>query len=329
MQTNRPSKIKFRPISHSWVAIHPQPKGVIQFIGGAFFGTFSPTFFYRNLLKYLFLEGYTIIVLPFAFTFNHYKEAAFLIREQYEILPELVRIAKLESYDYNTYLDDSNFSWLGHSLGCKYITLLEGFTALPHDQSNLDFIKKLTAQSYNQQQVKTITRDLNILIEELTKKVIQVQKQIEAYIPSETKKVRINNIFIKDQASVFLAPDISSTSSAIKPQILADFIDSIGCGVKPSPEETKKLIKESNLFHLLSLVEFSSDKIAKETCQWFINYFQKRDRAFQYSLLTGGHLFPLGIPIGKYVFNIAKPIIENLDERNSHFEAIVTKLLRQ
>jgi hypothetical protein len=63
--------MKFQPISRSWVAIHPQPKGVIQFIGGAFFGTFVPTFFYRGLLSFLYNQGYTIIVLPFSFTFNH------------------------------------------------------------------------------------------------------------------------------------------------------------------------------------------------------------------------------------------------------------------
>jgi hypothetical protein len=43
------TKIRFQPLSFSWVAIHPNPKGVVQFIGGAFFGTF-PTVFYRYFL---------------------------------------------------------------------------------------------------------------------------------------------------------------------------------------------------------------------------------------------------------------------------------------
>ena len=80
-------KLRFKPVSHSWVALHPQPKGVIQFIAGAFFGTFSPMIFYRYLLQCLYKQGYTIILLPFNFTFNHYVEAGFLMREQYEILP--------------------------------------------------------------------------------------------------------------------------------------------------------------------------------------------------------------------------------------------------
>jgi hypothetical protein len=44
------AQFKFRPMSSSWVAIHPQPKGIIQFIGGAFFGNF-PTVFYRYFLS--------------------------------------------------------------------------------------------------------------------------------------------------------------------------------------------------------------------------------------------------------------------------------------
>ncbi|HEY9709264.1 MAG TPA: DUF1350 family protein, partial [Oculatellaceae cyanobacterium] len=63
---------KFIPLSSSWVAIHPKPKGVIQFIGGAFFGSL-PTLFYRHFLSKLFANGYTIIALPFRFSFEHWS----------------------------------------------------------------------------------------------------------------------------------------------------------------------------------------------------------------------------------------------------------------
>jgi hypothetical protein len=39
------NSFKFQPVSFSWVAVHPQPKGVVQFIGGTFFGSL-PTLFY-------------------------------------------------------------------------------------------------------------------------------------------------------------------------------------------------------------------------------------------------------------------------------------------
>ena len=34
-----PASFEFKVISSSWVALHPEPDGVVQFIGGAFFGT--------------------------------------------------------------------------------------------------------------------------------------------------------------------------------------------------------------------------------------------------------------------------------------------------
>ncbi|MEO0868521.1 MAG: DUF1350 family protein [Cyanobacteria bacterium J06642_11] len=51
------AKFRFMPCGHSWVALHPQPKGIIQFIGGALLGTF-PTVAYRHFLKTLFEAGY-------------------------------------------------------------------------------------------------------------------------------------------------------------------------------------------------------------------------------------------------------------------------------
>ena len=124
-------KLRFHPVSHSWVALHPNPKGIIQFVGGALFGTFASTLFYRHLLKYLFDQSYTIILLPFNFTFDHLEESMFLVKEQYQILPEVVRMAIFENYDYQVYLKDSNYIWMGHSIGCKYIALLEAFGTLP------------------------------------------------------------------------------------------------------------------------------------------------------------------------------------------------------
>jgi len=50
------SSFRFQPLLFSWVALHPKPKGVIQFVGGAFFGSF-PTLFYRYFLSQLFEAG--------------------------------------------------------------------------------------------------------------------------------------------------------------------------------------------------------------------------------------------------------------------------------
>src|SRR5689334_8122940 len=107
--------LKFVPLSFSWVAIHPEPKGVIQFIGGAFFGTF-PTLFYRYFFEKLYEEGYTIIALPFRFSFRHWQIAISLLKEQETLQKELLKITCDPLYR-----DNTKYFWIGHSLGCKYI----------------------------------------------------------------------------------------------------------------------------------------------------------------------------------------------------------------
>ncbi|MEH2164851.1 MAG: DUF1350 family protein [Nostoc sp.] len=320
-------KLRFKPVSHSWVALHPQPKGVIQFIAGAFFGTFGPMLFYRHLLQSLFEQGYTIILLPFNFTFDHYVEAGFLMREQYEILPELVRMASVEGYDYEAYLNDKNFSWIGHSLGCKYISLLEGFTALPDNlQERENFIRNLLSHTSEKSQIESVIKDINTLVEELKRKIVEDRKLIYTYVRRE---IKINSVFIKGQVSILLAPDISDTASAIRPQFLADFIDNLGWGVKPTPEETKNLIKDSELFNIMGFVCFQSDNIAKLTCEWFTDILKKPPQKFL-GTVEGRHLKPLGIQLVKCVINLFdKPLIESVKNRNKGFEDRVIQLLQE
>ncbi|WP_445631321.1 DUF1350 family protein [Nostoc sp. DSM 114167] len=320
-------KLRFKPVSHSWVALHPKPKGVIQFIAGAFFGTFAPMLFYRYLLQSLFEQGYTIILLPFNFTFNHYLEAGFLMREQYEILPELVKMASVAGYDYEAYLDDKNFSWIGHSLGCKYISLLEGFTALPPEpQDREQFIRNLLSNTSDESEIESVIADINLLFDELTRKTVEVKKLIYTYVH---KNIQINSVFIKGQVSILLAPAIADTGSAIRPQFLADIIDNLGWGVKPTVKETQYLIKDSKLFNIMGLVCFKSDNIAKSTCEWFTNILQKPPQDFR-NTVAGGHLRPLGIQLAKYVVNLFdKPLIESVPERNKAFEHNVIQLLEE
>ncbi|BAZ53982.1 hypothetical protein NIES4103_66660 [Nostoc sp. NIES-4103] len=340
-------KLRFKPVSFSWVALHPQPKGVIQFIGGAFFGTFGPMFFYRYLLECLFNQGYTIILLPFNFSFNHYKEAGFLIREQYKLIPELVRMAKLAGYKYETYLDDSNFSWIGHSIGCKYIALLEAFSALPQERDELEaFISEIVKETSGnlspekqEKKVKSVVNDLEILINDLENKRTNAKKLISYYVNQDVAKrqsnldasdVKIASIFIKNQISILLAPVNTGLDSAIKPKALADLIINLGFNVKPTPEETYALIKNSNLFNLLGLVYFPLDNIGKSTREWFFNHLKKPPADFR-SKLKGGHLRPLGFRLGNLVFNFpdtfSVPPIESVNRRNAEFEDYVLQLL--
>jgi hypothetical protein len=105
---------KFQAISHSWVAVSEKevPLGVIEFIGGAGLGTF-PTIAYRRFLNALVEAGYTVIAVPFPLKFNHQAVAAYLKEER-----DLIRT----SLNYPKSIPQI---WVGHSLGCKYIALLE------------------------------------------------------------------------------------------------------------------------------------------------------------------------------------------------------------
>lgn len=144
----------FQPVSFSWIALHPKPKGIVQFIGGAFFGTF-PTLFYRHFLQSLYQEGYTLIALPFRFSLRHWQIAYSLLEEQHQLRQLLPELAKRQGYDPSIYLEVSSYQWVGHSLGCKYIALLELLSgdetaiaaALP---SKLADVYRLTSGIWNQ-----------------------------------------------------------------------------------------------------------------------------------------------------------------------------------
>jgi Protein of unknown function (DUF1350) len=272
---------RFCPLSFSWVAIHPNPKGVIQFIGGAFFGTF-PTIFYRYFLQTLFEEGYTIIALPFRFSFRHWSIAIELFTEQEVLRHELTKAAKNLGYQNSTYEDRKNYFWLGHSLGCKYIALLE-------------FLSN-----------KSWRDTVSYCIKELDTRII-----VNLLNDSDS-------LSIFDQTSLLIAPDISDTESAIPVRFVAQILDRIGLGVKPTRKETQCLIERSNLFNLTALISFDKDTLAgsitdiskpvkiqaESDVLWLINELKKKPLPILHQELKGKHLEPLGIRIQNYIIDL-------------------------
>ncbi len=268
---------RFSPVSFSWVAIHPEPKGVIQFIGGAFFGTF-PTVFYRYFLQTLFEEGYTIIALPFRFSFRHWSIAIALLKEQEVLGKELsLRTGK------DLYLEKANYFWLGHSLGCKYIALLE------------------------------------FLSSEQWKQIVEfcVERQAYQAIEAIIANAGLESASILNQPSLLIAPDISNTESAIPIRAIARFLDRVGLGVLPTREQTQCFIERSRLFNLTAIISFDKDKLAgsetdkfkdKQTQEnsdvlWLIQ--QLKTRKFPMHVeLHGKHLEPLGVKVGKYIVDL-------------------------
>ncbi|HEY9300837.1 MAG TPA: DUF1350 family protein, partial [Phormidium sp.] len=285
------NSFKFQPVSFSWVAVHPQPKGVVQFIGGTFFGSL-PTLFYRYFLQQLFEEGYTVVALPFRFTFRHWPIAIGLLKEQQILRTELTKIAQRLGYESEIYQELSSYFWVGHSLGCKYIALLE----LLSDDRYPNIVDKFSVKrSYpvgnrpNYQQIQRLIENLGI-----------------------------DRPSIKGQPSLLLAPDISNTESAIPVRPLAQLLDKFGLGVLPTREQTQDFIANSSLFNLTAIISFDRDKIAgsikdinkspeeqkNSDVLWLIQQLSNRKLPLLSKEIEGKHLEPIGIKIGNYIVDL-------------------------
>ncbi|MDJ0568458.1 MAG: DUF1350 family protein [Pleurocapsa sp. MO_192.B19] len=273
------TKLKFKPIHFNWVAIHPQPIGIIHFIGGAFFGTF-PTIFYRYIFRRLYQKGYTIAALPFRFTFRHWSVAIALVRDREQLRQEIIAEAKRLGYEYKIYEEEPisqnpNHFWLAHSLGCKYIALLELLTELEHRET-----QEFLGDCVGEEQAADLEQSL--------------------------QGVDLEEISLKNQPSILLAPVISGIESAIPVTALADLVKKLGLDVQPTVKQTRCLINKSDLFGLTAAIAFAKDKIASNpdigddgepigTVQWL----QKHVPAIKFSELPDrGHLAPLGFRNG-------------------------------
>jgi Protein of unknown function (DUF1350) len=290
------NSFKFQPVSFSWVAIHPQPKGVVQFIGGSFFGSF-PTLFYRYFLQQLFEEGYTVVALPFRFTFRHWPIALGLLKEQEILRKALTKIAQKLGYESEIYQELSSYFWVGHSLGSKYIALLE----ILSDEQYPNILAQFSDRP-DYEQIQSLIQSLDI-------------KR-----PS-----------IKNQPSLLIAPDISNTESAIPVRSLAQLLDKLGLGVLPTREQTQCFIANSSLFNLTALISFDRDEIAGSTKDinkspeeqklsdvlWFLEQLRKRKFPLLSQEIEGKHLEPIGVKIGNYIvdFNPCDKFIKPLKSR--------------
>ncbi|MGB3296715.1 MAG: DUF1350 family protein [Phormidesmis sp.] len=253
----------FQPISFSWVALHPEPKGVVQFIGGAFFGTF-PTLFYQHLLQTLYQEGYTLVALPFRFSLRHWQIAYSLLEEQYQLRQILPDLAKHRGYDACLYRKASSYQWLGHSLGCKYIALLELFSgdeesvaaALPQHLLN---IYRSSPGIWNQGSI-LLAPDIS---------------DLESAIPIQFLVTWLKQLHIRVQ------PDRQQTLNLIHQSALFNLT-----AMMSFDRDTVAG----------SLSDSSSDV---SDVKWLSQYLQTKSAPIQE--LSGKHLEPLGWRIGRYI----------------------------
>lgn len=270
------NRLNFQPVSFSWVALHPKPRGIILFIGGAFFGTF-PTLFYRHLLHELYREGYTLIALPFRFSLRHWQIAHSLLDEQHRLRQLLPEIAARQGYSPSPYRKRDNYQWLGHSLGCKYIALLE---LLSGDESTVEAALPDNLVNIYRTSVGILGQGSVLLAPDIS--------DLESAIPIRLLVILLNRLNIRVQ------PDRQQTLELIRQSALFE----LTAMVSFDQDSIAGSLGDSNVG--------TSDVL------WLHQYLQTKSAPVRE--LSGKHLEPLGWRIGRYVadFNPLDKFIKDL-----------------
>ncbi|ACF13718.1 protein of unknown function DUF1350 [Chloroherpeton thalassium ATCC 35110] len=252
---------QYKKICNSHVAIPEKPIGVVEFYGGQFFGQF-PLGSYEYFLQCLYEAGYAVIAVPYEFSTNHIAVARKLLTVR-----DCVKKAFPE-------LEDLTFFWIGHSLGCKLIAMLEAWTEKETNRLVLPASYKSMAEA-----------------EELA---------------------QLSGIY--DQPSVLLAPVFADNDDLVPFPPISYLIDKIGLGVKPTRQEVRDEIERSDLFNLTGIVCFKDDDVAghfssnaeKKDVPWLIEKLSKPGRTdeFYKQELPGGHLKPNGDYCCQHVFGV-------------------------
>jgi hypothetical protein len=126
---------KWLPFQHSFVKINPNAKGTVLFIGGYLYGTL-PTWSYNNMLNHLFHKGFTVI--PYSYSpvqLNHWKLANDLLDEIEHIKRDIIHQSERAGYRTDVYLAPDKYCFVGHSLGCECISLIQ-FLSFTKDKQN-------------------------------------------------------------------------------------------------------------------------------------------------------------------------------------------------
>jgi hypothetical protein len=219
---------RFEPLHFGWAAVPPKPNSLVIFIGGAFFGSF-PTVFYRAVLQNLYVRGCAVVTLPFRFSFRHWDIALSIAEYQTELRSELTSLGAVLSSGLPL-----PTVWIGHSLGCKYIALIE----LLSDPERLMF------STAGEKCLRSPERQA-------------LNRRISA--------IDLKRISLIDQPSILIDPVISDLDSAVPLPVLRKLLSS-RLRVWPSREETFCMINMSSLLQLTSILSFNS-ALAQSTKQ--------------------------------------------------------------
>ncbi len=315
----------FKPFANSWVALHPQPKGIIQFVGSFFIFGSLPTVFYNPLLRSLYNQGYTIIAYPCSVIppiiwrlrlVDHWQASIRLLTEEYALKQELVAyILKQGDEDLlELYLNQSNYFWLGHSLGCKYISILEIIS------SNWENIEDhLVRCGFKPEDIEIIKAEVKTLESER----IASNNRLNRFLSNKGRQTSFTSKRgIIDQPSIFIAPEIYGTRNRSGSTIP-------GLDIFPTGEETLCLInKTTDYFNLTALIEFERDEISYDDVKALKAELETRTDRLIYQKFPGcdlkikqlssifSHLQPTG-KVVKPLANCIDKIFHELRQRAS------------
>lgn len=249
--------VEYQRISKSWVARHPDPVGIVEFYGGQLYGQF-PTVTYDYFLASLYKSGYTVIAVPHQMGLNHARIAKTLLEERDEVYDAIPELQNLPHF------------WVGHSVGCKYIALLEAYT---EPETNRFVIPGLTETE--QPRAGILNQPSLLIAPDISDTADSIPVPL---VPS-----------LLDMLNLGIRPSRTQTQNIIEQKdlftltgILSFKDDDIAGNASESPE--------------------------KSDVAWFIKTLEEKvnnkNRALLHTEIDGEHLEPIGVKIGHTVFNI-------------------------
>ncbi len=296
----------------SRIYLHPEPRKIIHLIGGFGFGSW-PSFFYDALARELTEKSYSVILHPFPFSpfrADHWQLAIDLYKRLKVLqLRDLPRLGADPIY-----LEGSNHAWLGHSLGCKLIELLEVLSLEPEPRRlALRSVLSEAATQAIEAEITRLSADLGALAGPLLAELERSTAPAEsgsapqagnAELPAPAREKlqgllqrRIEEAaprFIRNQTSILMAPQISGAV-----RLPCSGITIYNAEVQPSWEESCFLVRtQKSIFQLTGLVGFTEDTIARDDVLFLKNVLSERpiNQPKPYPFLReipGLHLAPL------------------------------------
>lgn len=184
-------KPSYRCVEGAFVAENPQKNGVVEFYGGALF-EILPQFSYEYLLEGIFDQGYTVIAVPYTFSLDHIRTAFGLIDQRDRIRKALDLPCSSQAFPH---------FWIGHSVGCKIIALLEFLTDLKAETGIANEPSILLAPNVSDTQ-KTVPWPLGSLLDCVKQGVSPTRSQTQNLIKSRKDLYTLTHLISFNQDKI-------------------------------------------------------------------------------------------------------------------------------